>query len=189
MLPLTRYLSGFACQGGAIKATTSEQIHCRRYATLAVLCPSLLVVVVDGSIVNVAIPTLVRQLHASTSAIQWVSDACTLAMAGLLLMMGSLGDRIGRQRTLAGGLAVFGVGSALAGLSGSAEALIACRVVMGLGAAAIMPATLSILTAVFTNAAERGPAGPWHIPGLVREPGAWQAGPDHRGQPSGVYRR
>jgi len=76
--------------------------------------------VVDASIVNVALPTLVRQLHASTASLQWVADAYTLGMAGLLLSLGSLGDRIGRHRTLAGGLVVFGAGSALAGLSGSA---------------------------------------------------------------------
>ena len=79
-------------------------------------------------------------------------------MAGLLLSLGSLGDRIGRHRTLAGGLVVFGAGSALAGLSGSAGELIASRVVMGIGAAAIMPATLSILTNVFTVPAERAKA-------------------------------
>jgi MFS family permease len=141
-----------------MQALTSHQIRSRRFVILAVLCLSLLVVVVDGSIVNVAIPTLVRSLHASTASIQWVTDAYTLAMAGLLLPLGSLGDRLGRHRTLAGGLAVFGAGSALAGLAGSAEALIACRVIMGIGAAAIMPATLSILTNVFTDAAERARA-------------------------------
>lgn len=134
---------------------TPEQIHSRRWATLAVLCLSLLVVVVDNSIVNVALPTMVRQLHASTSSLQWVVDAYTLAMAGLLLTLGSLGDRIGRHRTLAGGLLIFGVGSVLAGVSGSAPELIACRVLMGMGAAAIMPSTLSILTNVFTDGAER----------------------------------
>src|SRR6516164_9565548 len=97
---------------------TPEQINTRRWATLGVLCLSLLVIVVDASIVNVALPTLVRQLHASTSSLQWVTDAYTLAMAGLLLSLGSLGDRIGRQRTLAGGLVVFGVGSGLAAQSG-----------------------------------------------------------------------
>src|SRR5580700_4878590 len=99
---------------------TPEQIHSKRWAILGVLCLSLLVVVIDTSIVNVAMPTLVRQLHASTSELQWVADAYTLAMAGLLLTLGSLGDRVGRQRTLAAGLVVFGVGSALAGLSTSA---------------------------------------------------------------------
>lgn len=135
-----------------------EQIHSRRWATLGVLCLSLLVVVVDGSIVNVALPTLVRHLHASTSALQWVVDAYTVAVAGLLLTLGSLGDRIGRHRTLAGGLVVFALGSVLAALSTSAGELIACRVVMGIGAAAVMPATLSILTNVFTVPAERAKA-------------------------------
>ena len=137
---------------------TPEQIHARRWATLGVLCLSLLVVVVDGSIVNVALPTLVRHLHASTSALQWVVDAYTLAVAGLLLTLGSLGDRIGRHRTLAGGLVVFALGSALAAMSTSAGELIASRVVMGIGAAAVMPATLSILTNVFTVPAERAKA-------------------------------
>ena len=141
-----------------MKNPTPEQIHSRRWATLGVLCLSLLVVVVDGSIVNVALPTLVRHLHASTSALQWVVDAYTLAVAGLLLTLGSLGDRIGRHRTLAGGLIVFGLGSALAAMSTSAGELIACRVVMGIGAAAVMPATLSILTNVFTVPAERAKA-------------------------------
>jgi EmrB/QacA subfamily drug resistance transporter len=141
-----------------MRTWSPEQIHNRRWATLAVLCLSLLVIVVDSSIVNVALPTMVRQLHASTASLQWVADAYTLAMAGLLLSLGSLGDRIGRHRTLAGGLIVFGLGSALAGLSGTATELIASRVVMGIGAAAIMPATLSILTNVFTTPAERAKA-------------------------------
>ncbi len=141
-----------------MRSFTPEQIQARRGATLGVLCLSLLVIVVDASIVNVALPTMVRQLHASTASLQWVTDAYTLAMAGLLLSLGSLGDRIGRHRTLAGGLVVFGLGSALAGLSTSASELIAARVVMGVGAAAIMPATLSILTNVFTVPAERAKA-------------------------------
>ena len=103
-----------------MKNPTPEQIHTQRWATLGVLCLSLLVVVVDGSIVNVALPTLVRHLHASTSALQWVVDAYTLAVAGLLLTLGSLGDRIGRHRTLAGGLIVFALGSVLAAMSTSA---------------------------------------------------------------------
>src|SRR5215469_13898720 len=151
-------LSDSTCQGGPMRTLTPEQIQARRWATLGVLCLSLLVIVVDSTIVNVALPTLVRQLHASTSSLQWVTDAYTLAMAGLLLSLGSLGDRIGRHRILEAGLVVFGVGSALAALSGSASQLVASRVVMGIGAAAIMPATLSILTNVFTVPAERAKA-------------------------------
>ena len=141
-----------------MKTMTPENIHARRWATLAVLCLSLLLVVVDSSIVNVALPTLSRALHASTTSLQWITDAYTLAVAGLLLTLGSLGDRIGRHRLLAAGLATFGLGSALAGLSSTAGQLIAFRVLMGIGAAAIMPATLSILTNVFTNPAERAKA-------------------------------
>jgi EmrB/QacA subfamily drug resistance transporter len=137
---------------------TSEQIHARRWATLAVLCLSLLVVVVDNTIVNVAMPTFVRKLHASTASLQWVADAYTLAVAGLLMTLGSLGDRIGRHRTLAAGLVIFGAGSLLAGLSTSTGELIAFRVLMGIGAAAIMPSTLSILTNVFTDSTERAKA-------------------------------
>ena len=145
-----------------MKKMTPEAIHARRWATLAVLCLSLLLVVVDSSIVNVALPTLSRALRASTTSLQWITDAYTLAVAGLLLTLGSLGDRIGRHRLLAAGLAVFGLGSALAGMSSSAGQLIAFRVLMGIGAAAIMPATLSILTNVFTNPAERAKAiGAW----------------------------
>jgi EmrB/QacA subfamily drug resistance transporter len=138
-----------------MKNATPAQIYARRWATLAVLCLSLLVVVVDNTVVNVALPTLVRHLHASTTSLQWVVDAYTLALAGLLLTLGSLGDRLGRHRLLAGGLVVFGVGSALAAVSGSADRLIVCRALMGVGAAAIMPATLSILTNVFTDPKER----------------------------------
>ena len=139
-----------------------DRVHARRWWTLAVLCLSLLVVVVDNTIVNVALPTLARDLHASTTSLQWVVDAYSLAMAGLLLTLGSLGDRIGRHRTLAAGLVTFGLGSLLASLCSSSGQLIACRVLMGAGAAAIMPATLSILTGVFTDPAERARAiGLW----------------------------
>jgi EmrB/QacA subfamily drug resistance transporter len=141
-----------------MKNRSPQQIQERRWWTLAVLCLSLLVIVVDNTIVNVALPTLVRQLHATTTQLQWVVDAYTLALAGLLLTLGSLGDRLGRHRTLAGGLVVFGIGSILAASSANAGQLIACRALMGIGAAAVMPATLSILTNVFRDPSERARA-------------------------------
>jgi EmrB/QacA subfamily drug resistance transporter len=141
-----------------VKNPSPQQIQDQRWWTLAVLCLSLLVIVVDNTIVNVALPTLVRQLHATTTQLQWVVDAYTLALAGLLLTLGSLGDRLGRHRTLAAGLAVFGIGSILAASSTSAGELIACRALMGIGAAAVMPATLSILTNVFRDPSERARA-------------------------------
>jgi EmrB/QacA subfamily drug resistance transporter len=139
-----------------------DRIHRRRWATLAVLCVSLLVIVIDNTIVNVALPTLVRDLGTSISDLQWVVDAYTLVFAGLLLTAGSLGDRFGRKGALTAGLAIFGAASAAAAFAGGVGPLIAARAVMGIGAALIMPATLSILTNVFTDTRERALAiGLW----------------------------
>jgi EmrB/QacA subfamily drug resistance transporter len=123
--------------------------HPRRRQILLVLCLSLLIVVIDNTILNTALPTLARVLHAGTSSLQWITDAYTLCFAGLLIPAGALGDRYGRRRSLVGGLVVFAAGSALAAFSSGTGVLIAARVVMGLGAAFVMPATLSILNAVF----------------------------------------
>ncbi|HEY7147338.1 MAG TPA: DHA2 family efflux MFS transporter permease subunit [Streptosporangiaceae bacterium] len=123
--------------------------HPRRRPILAVLCLSLLVVVIDNTILNTALPTLARDLNAGTSGLQWITDAYTLCFAAALIPAGALGDRYGRRLSLLGGLAVFAAGSAMAAFAGGAGVLIGARVVMGLGAAFVMPATLSILTAVF----------------------------------------
>ncbi len=133
----------------------------RRWWTLAVLCLSLLIIGVDNTILNVALPTLQHDLGASASQLQWIVDAYMLVFAGVLLTAGSLGDRFGRKRALTFGLAVFAAGSLLSALAPSAEALIATRTLMGIGGAFIMPSTLSILTATFP-AHERGRAiGIW----------------------------
>jgi MFS family permease len=133
-----------------------------RWVALGVLCTSLLVIVVDNTIVNVALPTLVRELDADVSELQWVVDAYTLVFAGLLLPAGALGDRYGRRRTLLAGLVVFGAGSTAAAYAGGVDLLIACRAVMGAGAAFIMPATLSLLITVFPDERERATAvGLW----------------------------
>ena len=134
----------------------------RRWLALAVLCASLLAIVIDNTIVNVALPSLARDLEADIGELQWVVDAYTLVFAGLLLVAGALGDRYGRRRMLLVGLAVFGAASAWAAYSGGTDALIAARAVMGAGAALIMPATLSLLISVFTDPRERGMAiGIW----------------------------
>ncbi len=139
-----------------------DRVHDRRWLTLAVLCVSLLVIVIDNTIVNVALPTLVRKLGTSISDLQWVVDAYTLVFAGFLLTAGSLGDRFGRKGALSTGLVIFGTASAAAAFAGGVGPLIAARAVMGVGAALIMPATLSILTNVFTDARERALAiGLW----------------------------
>ena len=123
--------------------------HPRRRQILLVLCLSLLVVVIDNTVLNTALPTLARVLHAGTSSLQWITDAYTLCFAALLIPAGALGDRYGRRLSLVGGLAVFALGSAAAAFASGTAMLIGARVVMGLGAAFVMPATLSILNAVF----------------------------------------
>ncbi len=134
----------------------------RRWWILAVLCLSVLLVVVDNTIVNVALPTVSRDLHASTSALQWVVDGYTLSFAGLLLLGGNLGDRLGRRRFLQLGLLLFATTSVGAALSQSTGELIAARALMGAAAALVYPATLAILNNVFTVARERAIAiGVW----------------------------
>src|SRR5580692_1987754 len=132
-----------------------ELAYQRRWLALAVVCVSLMVIGLDNTILNVAIPTLGRQLHATTSSLQWIVDIYTLVFAGLLLTAGSLGDRFGRYKSLTLGLSVFGLGSIASALSGSDHVLIATRAFMGIGGAFIMPATLSIITNVFPNPSER----------------------------------
>jgi EmrB/QacA subfamily drug resistance transporter len=138
-----------------------SQAFDRRWAILGVLCLSLLVIVVDNSILNVALPTLVRDLHASNSQLQWMVDSYTLVFAGLLLTAGSLGDRFGRRGALQIGLTVFGLGSLASAFATSPTQLITTRALMGIGGAFIMPSTLSIITNVFPEH-ERGRAiGIW----------------------------
>jgi EmrB/QacA subfamily drug resistance transporter len=134
----------------------------RRWWILAVLCLSVLLVVVDNTIVNVALPTISRQLSASTQDLQWIVDAYTLVFAGLLLVGGNLGDRLGRRRVLQAGLALFALTSVGAALARSTGELIAGRAAMGVAAALIYPATLALLTGTFTIARERATAiGIW----------------------------
>jgi EmrB/QacA subfamily drug resistance transporter len=123
---------------------------------------SLLMIGLDNTILSVALPTLVRDLHASSSQLQWIVDSYTIVFAGLLLVAGSLGDRFGRKWALLVGLAVFNVGSVLSAFAGSPEVLIGTRALMGVGGALVMPATLSILTNVFVEARQREKAiGIW----------------------------
>src|SRR3954464_8278340 len=128
---------------------TEEALYARRWWTLAVLCLSLLIVFVGNSSLNVAIPTLSRELHATTSQLQWVVAAYSLVFAGLLFSAGALGDRFGRKGALQLGLLGFLVSAALASASTEMWQLIVGRALMGACAAFIMPSTLSILVNVF----------------------------------------
>jgi DHA2 family integral membrane protein (MFS transporter) len=142
-----------------------EAVHRRRWAILGVLMLSLLIVVLDNSILNVAIKTISTPaptgLGATQSELEWAINAYTLVFAGLLFSAGLLGDRVGRKKVLLGGLAVFGVGSALAAESGSPAQLIAFRALMALGAAFVMPATLAVLMNVFEREEQPKAIGIW----------------------------
>ncbi len=124
-------------------------IHARRWFLLAIMCLSLVLVVMSVSGLNTALPTIQSELEASASELQWIVDSYAIVFAGLLLSAGAIGDRFGRRRALVAGLGVFGLGALLGGLASSASQVIASRAVMGIGAAFIMPATLSIITAIF----------------------------------------
>jgi MFS transporter, DHA2 family, multidrug resistance protein len=134
----------------------------RKGLILAVMCVAVFLVVVDNTIVNVALPTVSRSLHASNAALQWIVDGYSLPFAGLLLAGGVLADRFGRRRVMRAGLVSFGVFSLAATLATSVSTLLAARALMGASAAFIFPATLSILTVTFTNQTERARAfGLW----------------------------
>jgi EmrB/QacA subfamily drug resistance transporter len=132
--------------------------HKRRWIALAFLGFSLLVISLDTTVVNLALPSISRSLGSSASGLQWIVDAYILVFASTLLTLGSIGDRIGRKRTLQIGLIAFGLFSLGGALSNSTGMLIGMRAMMGLAGAAMMPSTLSILTATFRDPKERAQA-------------------------------
>src|SRR5215469_3776016 len=127
----------------------------RRWLALAVLCVSLLIVTLDNTVLNVVLPTLVRDIAATETQLQWIVDAYVIVFAGLLLVAGSVADRVGRKRTFLAGLLLFAAGSTWAAFSGSVGMLIAARASMGIGGALIMPSTLSIITDTFRDGGQR----------------------------------
>lgn len=140
---------------------TSGEGHPRRWAILGVLVVSLLVVVLDNTVLNIALPTIQRDLQASQGQLVWAVDSYILVFASLLFTWGVLGDRIGRKKVLVIGLSIFGAASAAAAFAPSVEALIVLRGLMGIGGAAVLPTTLAIITVVFPPH-ERGKAiGAW----------------------------
>lgn len=133
-----------------------------RWKALVVLAVAQLTVVLDASIVNVALPSIQRDLHFADSDVQWIVNAYALAFGGFLLLGGRTADLLGRRRVFMTGLGLFAATSLLGGLAPTAGLLIAARVGQGLGAAIIAPAALSIVTTTFTEGAERNKAlGIW----------------------------
>jgi EmrB/QacA subfamily drug resistance transporter len=141
---------------------TIDPVHyARRWKTLGVLSLSLLIIGLDTTILNVALPTMQDEFDASNSKLQWMVDSYLLVFAGLLLVFGTLGDRFGRKLAFQAGVSIFGLASLAALVADSADQVIAVRAVMGVGAALIMPATLSIIANLFRGE-ERGKAiGIW----------------------------
>src|SRR5918912_3289601 len=140
---------------------TDPQIYARRWKALAVLALSLVIIGLDNTILNVALPSLQEAFDASTSTLQWMVDAYLLVFACLLLTMGTLGDRFGRKLALQTGLALFGGGSLAVLAVHTSGQLIAVRSVMGVGGALIMPATLSIISNVFPREERAKAIGIW----------------------------
>src|SRR3954463_6051963 len=142
--------------------TSSSALRERRWLALVLLSAAQFVVVLDASIVNVALPSIGRALHFSTSDLQWVVNAYTLTFGGFLLLGGRAADLFGRRRVFIGGLVLFAAASLAGGLAQSEGWLITARAVQGLGAAIVSPAALSIVTTTFAEGAERNKAlGVW----------------------------
>ncbi|RLU92052.1 MFS transporter [Streptomyces griseocarneus] len=133
-----------------------------RWTVLVVLCVSLLLVAVDATVLHVAVPAVTEDLRPGAVQLLWIVDAYPLVCASLLILFGTLGDRVGRRRVLLLGYGLFGVASALAALAPNPEVLIGARALLGVGGAMIMPATLSVLRQVFPDRRERALAvGIW----------------------------
>lgn len=134
----------------------------RRLLVLLICCMSLLIVSLDNTVLNVALPSMQRDLEASTSGLQWTIDAYTLVLASLLMLAGSTADRIGRKRVFMAGLVVFSVGSLLCSLAPNLDLLIAARMVQAVGGSMLNPVAMSIITNTFTDPRERARAiGVW----------------------------
>ncbi|MBP8539179.1 MFS transporter, partial [Streptomyces sp. MK37H] len=139
-----------------------ELSHRRRMLVLAICCMSLLLVSLDNTVLNVALPSIRSDLHASVSGMQWTIDAYTLVLAALLMLSGSTADRVGRKRTFQTGLVIFTLGSGLCSLAPNLETLILFRMVQAIGGSMLNPVAMSIITNVFTEPRERARAiGAW----------------------------
>ncbi len=140
----------------------SEPSHRRRMLVLAICCMSLLIVSLDNTVLNVALPALQRDLHATTAGLQWTIDGYTLVLAALLMLAGSTADRIGRKRVFMTGLVVFTLGSVLCSLAPGQEWLVVFRMVQAVGGSMLNPVAMSIITNTFTDPRERARAiGVW----------------------------
>ncbi|GGZ13662.1 MFS transporter [Streptomyces olivaceoviridis] len=144
-----------------VYGVSTPQGHPQHWLILGVICLAQLTVLLDNTVLNVAIPSLTRELHAETSDIQWMINAYSLVQSGLLLTAGSAADRYGRKKMLITGLALFGVGSLVAGLAGSTGQLIAARAGMGIGGALLLTTTLAVAMQIFSPEEQPKAIGIW----------------------------
>ncbi|MFE0175173.1 MFS transporter [Streptomyces sp. NPDC059002] len=140
---------------------TASPRHPQRWLILGVICLAQLTVLLDNTVLSVAIPSLTKELDASTSDIQWMINAYSLVQSGLLLTAGSASDRYGRKKMLVAGLALFGIGSLSAGLAGTSGQLIAARAGMGIGGALLMTTTLAVVVQIFDDTERVKAIGLW----------------------------
>ncbi|MEU1194876.1 MFS transporter [Streptomyces sp. NPDC005813] len=139
-----------------------ELSHRHRMLVLAICCMSLLIVSLDNTVLNVALPSMQRELHADVAGLQWTIDAYTLVLASLLMLAGSTADRIGRRKVFTAGLIVFTLGSVLCSLAPNLESLVVFRMVQAVGGSMLNPVAMSIITNTFTDPRERARAiGAW----------------------------
>src|SRR5579872_5760627 len=158
-----------AVSASTVSADTSTgRLYARRWGALVAMSLGAFMTYLDNNIVNVAIPTIQRSLHLSVAGLEWVVSSYLLTLAGLLLVGGRVADVYGRRRIFLGGLALFTLSSLAAGLAGSGAVLIGSRAAQGVGAALLMPTTLAIIMAAFTDPRERTRAiGIWTAIGAM----------------------
>src|SRR5579859_671326 len=145
-----------------LQALQAREEKANPAAALAVICTGYFMVILDATVTNVALPSIGRALHGSVTGLQWVVDAYTLSFAALLLTGGALAERLGGRRVFTAGLPIFGAASAACGLAPSLGVLVAARLIQGAGAAVLVPSSLLLLQAAFTDPRERARAlGLW----------------------------
>ncbi len=145
----------------APRTEPAPQGHPQRWLILGVICLAQLTVLLDNTVLNVAIPSLTTELDASTADVQWMINAYSLVQSGLLLTAGSSADRYGRKKMLVVGLALFGIGSLAAGLAQSSGQLIAARAGMGVGGALLLTTTLAVVVQIFDDSERVRAIGLW----------------------------
>jgi len=148
--------------------TNSTELYDKRWLALGAICIPLIIVSIDGTILNVALPTIATALHTTSSQLVWINAAYIIIFGSTILLGGSLGDKYGRKWALLIGMIIFGAGSLGAGLSSNPLSLILMRGIMGVGGGLLMPATLSLITNIFPENERQKAIGTWRYRWVYR---------------------